>query len=247
MNKFTDFKVALLIDGDNAQPKLLENILEEVSKKGQITIRRIYGDWTKSRMNSWKKLLNANAIQPIQQFSYTVGKNSTDSTLIIDAMDILHSKSVNGFCIVSSDSDYTRLATRIREEGFLVMGIGESKTPEAFVKACEIFIYTENLILGEQIRDEKEKETIRKTHRNNPAFNKMLSLLRKAFFMVVQDNETAYLGDVGNALRKLDSGFDTRAFGHNTLLSLIKSLKEKFDVAYEDGGTSIYIKMKTKK
>ena len=138
-------KVALLIDGDNAQPSLIGKILAEVGKYGSITIRRIYGDWTTANMRGWNDTLNNNAIQPIQQFHYTTGKNATDSSLIIDAMDVLHGHLVEGFCIVSSDSDYTRLATRIREMGVFVMGIGKRTTPKAFVNACNVFIYTENL------------------------------------------------------------------------------------------------------
>src|SRR3954464_7315329 len=138
-------KIALLIDGDNASAKLLSQVLAEASKYGKVTIRRVYGDWTTPHMNNWKHSLNELAINPIQKFSYTKGKNSTDSALIIDAMDIMHDKLVDGFCIVSSDSDYTGIAHRIREEGLYVMGIGRSHTPEAFVKACENFTYTEIL------------------------------------------------------------------------------------------------------
>jgi len=138
-------KFAVLIDGDNAQASLLPEILTEVSKVGLITIKRIYGDWTTTNMNSWKESLHKHAIQPMQQFRYTVGKNATDSAMIIDAMDLLHTNDVDGFCIVSSDSDYTRLATRIREEGLFVIGVGEKKTPEAFRNACNQFIYCENL------------------------------------------------------------------------------------------------------
>src|SRR5512136_790671 len=139
-------RIVLLIDGDNAQPSLIGKILTEAGKYGSVTIRRIYGDWTKANMSGWKETLNNYAIQPIQQFRYTIGKNATDSALIIDAMDILHSRLVDGFCVVSSDSDYPRLATRIREMGIFVMGIGKKKTPKAFVNACNIFIYTENLV-----------------------------------------------------------------------------------------------------
>src|SRR6185312_9091004 len=142
-------RIALLVDGDNAQSKMMDLILEEASKYGKVTIRRVYGDWTTQHMNHWKSLLNEMAFNPIQKFSYTTGKNSTDSALIIDAMDILHARQVDGFCIVSSDSDYTGLAKRIREEGVFVMGIGEKKTPNAFVKSCEIFTYVENLEVTE--------------------------------------------------------------------------------------------------
>lgn len=140
------FNIAVLIDGDNAQAKLVKEIIEEVSIYGKATIRRIYGDWTNSHMNSWKEKINQYSINPIQKFSYTSGKNSTDSSLIIDAMDILYAGNIDGFCIVSSDSDYTGLAKRIREEGLFVMGIGKSTTPIAFVNSCEIFTFTENLV-----------------------------------------------------------------------------------------------------
>ncbi|MDZ4158667.1 MAG: NYN domain-containing protein, partial [Anaerolineaceae bacterium] len=139
-------RVAMLIDGDNAQPSLIEKMLAEASKYGLVTIRRIYGDWTTSSMGGWKDGLQTYAIQPIQQFRYTIGKNATDSAMIIDAMDILYTGGVDGFCLVSSDSDYTRLATRIREKGFFVMGIGKKTTPRAFVNACDVFVYTQNLM-----------------------------------------------------------------------------------------------------
>src|ERR1041384_5694886 len=153
-------KIAILIDGDNAQSSLLPQMLVEAGRHGQVTVRRIYGDWTTSNMNSWKETLNYHAFQPIQQFRYTVGKNVTDSAMIIDAMDILHSGVVDGFCLVSSDSDYTRLATRIREAGIFVMGIGEKKTPKAFVNACDLFVYTENLV--------QEKKAIQQRRSQSP-------------------------------------------------------------------------------
>lgn len=145
MNEVRSFNIALLIDGDNAQPDLLKFILAEAGRYGKVTIRRIYGDWTINNMKGWKDQVNSYAIRPMQQFSYTKGKNSTDSAMIIDAMDILNKKLVDGFCLVSSDSDYAGIANRIREEGVFVMGIGRANTPEAFQKACEIFIFTENL------------------------------------------------------------------------------------------------------
>ena len=150
----TKFNIAVLIDGDNAQAKLIKEIIEEVSKYGKATIRRIYGDWTNNQMNSWKEIINQYSINPIQKFAYTTGKNSTDSSLIIDAMDILHGQNVDGFCIVSSDSDYTGLAKRIREEGLFVMGIGRRKTPIAFVNSCEIFTFAENLLPEIELAEE---------------------------------------------------------------------------------------------
>ena len=137
--------IAMLIDGDNAQPSLIEHVLAETTKYGVVTTRRVYGDWTTPNMSGWKDSLHSYAVQPMQQFRYTVGKNATDSALIIDAMDLLHGGTVGGFCIVSSDSDYTRLATRIREQDPFVMGVGRANTPKSFVNACEVFVYTENL------------------------------------------------------------------------------------------------------
>src|SRR5512135_1906348 len=152
-------KIAVLIDGDNAQSSLLPQMLVEAGRHGQVTVRRIYGDWTTNNMNSWKETLNYHAFQPIQQFRYTIGKNATDSAMIIDAMDLLHSGVVDGFCLVSSDSDYTRLATRIRETGIFVMGIGEKKTPKAFVNACDLFVYTENLVAEKKATQQKQLHT----------------------------------------------------------------------------------------
>ena len=145
INKLAAGAWPVLIDGDNAQPSMINKMLAEASRYGTLTIRRIYGDWTTANMGGWKDNLQSYAIQPIQQFRYTIGKNATDSAMIIDAMDLLYSGVVDGFCLVSSDSDYTRLATRIREKGFFVMGIGQKKTPRAFVSACDVFVYTENL------------------------------------------------------------------------------------------------------
>ena len=224
MNKIN--KIALLVDGDNAQPKLLNLILEEASKYGKVTIRRVYGDWTKPQMNSWKNLLNEMAFNPIQKFSYTSGKNSTDSALIIDAMDILHDDLVEGFCIVSSDSDYTGLAKRIREEGIFVMGIGEQKTPSAFVKSCEIFTYSENLEVVEVAEAKVEKpasKTIRKLKSKTPP---NLSLINKAFDMSTNESNEVNVSTLGLNLRKLDPSFDSRTYGYKTLTALFTSLGE---------------------
>lgn len=163
MNEVSSFNIALLIDGDNAQPDLLKFILAEAGRYGKVTIRRIYGDWTISNMKGWKDQINSHAVRPMQQFSYTKGKNSTDSAMIIDAMDILNKKLVDGFCLVSSDSDYTGIANRIREEGVFVMGIGRANTPEAFQKACEIFIFTENLNPDDTAKEGVKEKPKRKT------------------------------------------------------------------------------------
>lgn len=213
-------KIALLIDGDNAQSKILEEILDEAAKYGKVTIRRVYGDWTKPQMTQWKKLLNEMAFSPIQKFSYTTGKNSTDSALIIDAMDILHDGVVDGFCIVSSDSDYTGLAKRIREEGVFVMGIGEEKTPVAFVKSCEVFTYVENLDVKSENEEKKKKEKQTKKQTINKR------LINKAFDMSTNDSDDAYISTIGSNLRKLDPTFDVRAYGCRTLTQFFEKLKE---------------------
>lgn len=237
MDNKTKFNIAVLIDGDNAQAKLIKEILEEVSRYGKATIRRIYGDWTTQQMNSWKDLINQYSINPIQKFSYTTGKNSTDSAMIIDAMDILHSKSVDGFCIVSSDSDYTGLAKRIREEGMFVMGIGERKTPTAFVKSCEIFTFSENL-QPKQEKPVSSRTPKRIVKRNEVSTEKVelkeasklgpedLSLLDKAFEISTNTNEEdeTYIAHIGSTLRKIDPSFDPRSYGFRTLTQLFASI-----------------------
>jgi uncharacterized LabA/DUF88 family protein len=214
-------RFAVLIDGDNAQASLLPQILAEVSKVGLITVKRIYGDWTTTSMNSWKKSLHKHAIQPMQQFRYTVGKNSTDSAMIIDAMDLLHSHNVGGFCIVASDSDYTRLATRIREEGLLVIGVGEKKTPEAFINACNQFIYCENLTAPRAARKTTAKE-------EKPDVSDPLNLLLEGFNLAAKEEEWLHLAALGHVLRQLDPAFDPRTYGHQRLQSLIKRYPETF-------------------
>ncbi len=208
----------MLVDGDNAQPSLIEHILAEIAKYGIVTTRRIYGDWTLSQMKGWKDSLHTSAIQPIQQFRYTVGKNATDSALIIDAMDLLHAGTVDGFCIVSSDSDYTRLATRIREQGLFVMGIGQSQTPESFVKACEIFVHTENL-------DRSAEHAPKAPESDRPEWT---PTVEQAIEMAIQDDGWASLGVVGTNIRKLDPAFDSRSYGYKQLSLLIKSHPELF-------------------
>ena len=220
-------KIALLVDGDNAQPRLLNLILEEASKYGKVTIRRVYGDWTTPHMNSWKSMLNEMAINPIQKFSYTSGKNSTDSALIIDAMDILHDELVDGFCIVSSDSDYTGLAKRIREDGVFVMGIGEKKTPNAFVKSCEIFTFVENLLPKEE-EEKSPKKPLPKKKQEKPA-GLDLRLIDKAFDMSANESDESYISSIGLNLRKLDPSFDVRSYGYKTLTQMFQKLPE-FDV-----------------
>jgi uncharacterized LabA/DUF88 family protein/Fe-S-cluster formation regulator IscX/YfhJ len=268
-------KVALLIDGDNAQPSLIGQILTEAGKYGLVTIRRIYGDWTTVNMSGWKNALHDSAIQPIQQFRYTIGKNATDSAMIIDAMDILHGHLVDGFCIVSSDSDYTRLATRIREMGFFVMGIGKRSTPKAFVNGCNLFIYTENLVPrgrerepretrrrdrggagrkggGKETREQKEEREEHEDREDRAdAAGKFdpVPLLKGAFDMAVHEDGWANLGEIGFYLRQLDPGFDPRTYGFKQLSQLINSQTSLFDVhsrGEEGGGAAIYIRLREK-
>jgi len=243
-------KIAILIDGDNAQPGLLPQMLMEAGKYGLVTVRRIYGDWTTANMNSWKDVLNYHAIQPIQQFRYTVGKNATDSAMIIDAMDLLHSGLVDGFCLVSSDSDYTRLATRIRESGIFVMGIGAKKTPKPFVNACDVFVYTENL--EAEKKSEAQPPSRRGAHKTTKTETEqetepeVMGILRKAYEMAAQEDGWARLDHMGNMLHQLDPGFDPRTYGHRQLSRLIAGYKEYFQIRTQeiDGSTLFYVRLK---
>ena len=251
------FNIAVLIDGDNAQAKLIKEIIEEVSKYGKATIRRIYGDWTTPHMNSWKEIINQYSINPIQKFSYTTGKNSTDSSLIIDAMDILHSQNADGFCIVSSDSDYTGLAKRIREEGLFVMGIGRRTTPIAFVNSCDIFTFTENLSLDSDLADEKievkKKNTTTKLKQATPKLLEKIeielkqpqkvglpelniAIIDKAFEISTNEEDEAYISKVGSSLRKMDPSFDSRTYGFKTLTQLFESIDKYMIVKNEVNG-----------
>ena len=240
-------KIAMLIDGDNAQSSLLAQMLVEAGRHGQVTVRRIYGDWTTNNMNSWKDTLNYHAFQPIQQFRYTVGKNATDSAMIIDAMDILHSGVVEGFCLVSSDSDYTRLATRIRETGIFVMGIGEKKTPKAFVNACDVFVFTENLVKEKKSTPQKKTSAKSKTKKKETKEElDPLHILSQAFEMSVGEDGWAPLASMGQAVYQVDPSFDPRTYGHKQLSRMIAKLKDRFEMrSQEVGGTSVmYVKMK---
>ncbi|MET0393862.1 MAG: NYN domain-containing protein [Chitinophagaceae bacterium] len=233
MPKKTDL-IALLVDGDNAQAKLLKPIIEEVSKYGKVTIRRIYGDWTSPGMGSWKKTLNDVSFTPIQKFSYTVGKNSTDSSLIIDAMDILHAGTVDGFCIVSSDSDYTGLAKRIREEGIFVMGIGEKRTPTAFVQSCEIFTFCETIAPAPEPAPKQTTKIKTTAKPQRPIFAKIdQDIINKAYDASSNEQEEAYISTLGFHIRRLDPSFDARAFGYKTLTQLMASLPE-YELLYKE-------------
>ena len=245
-------RIAVLIDGDNAQSALLPQMLVEAGRHGQVTVRRIYGDWTTNNMNSWKETLNYHAFQPIQQFRYTVGKNATDSAMIIDAMDIMHSGVVDGFCLVSSDSDYTRLATRIRETGIFVMGIGEKKTPKPFVNACDLFVYTENLVEESKATQQKRTQATRakKTTKEGAEPEKEeldpMPVLSQAFEMAVGQDGWARLDVMGNAIYQVDPGFDPRTYGHKQLSRMLNKLKDRFEMRTQDieGQLIFYVRMK---
>lgn len=234
--------LAFLVDGDNASASLLSEMLAEVSKYGELTIRKVYGDWTSSQMKSWKKVLQEHALNPMQQFPNTVGKNATDSAMIIDAMDILHSDLVGGFCIVSSDSDYTRLATRIREAGLLVVGIGRSKTPSSFRQACHVFVATENLGVA---KDQKTKSG-RIKKQIGQSLDEAMEILEQAWELVVQDDGLTNMAELGIALRRLNSAFDPRTYGYSKLVDLIQAIPDVFVVERrkELGTGAVYVRKK---
>jgi hypothetical protein len=217
--------LAVLIDSDNAQAAVISDLLAEVSQVGTATVKRAYGDWTTPQLGSWKEVLNVHAIVPVQQFSYTSGKNATDSALIIDAMDLLHSGRVDGFCLVSSDSDFTRLATRIREQGLLVIGFGERKTPKAFVAACDRFLYTDILRSsgGGSGPADSPRRSADSSDDHTGAVPPLRPFLSEAITAVTQDDGWAPLGMVGSLLQKNDPSFDARNYGFRKLSELVKA------------------------
>lgn len=243
-----NLNLAVLIDGDNIPSAYIKEMMEEIAKYGNPTIKRIYGDWTKPHLTKWKNLLLENAITPIQQYGYTTGKNATDSAMIIDAMDILYSGKVNGFCLVSSDSDFTRLATRLREAGMQVFGIGEKKTPNPFIVACDKFIYIEIL------KNQPEESTTDATgNKSQPKDNvdkitqKEIKLISSTISDLEDDDGWAFLGDVGGLLQKKQPNFDSRNYGYQKLTPLIKSIKN-FEIEQREtaGGRTklIYVRVK---
>jgi uncharacterized LabA/DUF88 family protein len=231
MQNLNDLRLAVLIDADNIPYKKVKEMMEEVALYGIPTFKRIYGDWTQPNLIGWKKVLLENAITPIQQYSYTVGKNSSDSALIIDAMDILYSGKVDGFCIVSSDSDFTRLAIRLREAGMKVIGIGEKKTPNPFIIACDKFIYLEVIQNQEDPTEIEEKENNKvepKQRRKNVKIRipeNIIGSIKNTIDTVADDDGWAFLGDVGNLILKKKPDFDPRNYGYQKLSTLIKSIK----------------------
>lgn len=248
-----DLKLAVLIDADNVPYANVREMFEEIAKYGTPTFKRIYADWTKPTVSGWKKVLLENAITPIQQYSYSTGKNASDSALIIDAMDILYTGKVDGFCIVSSDSDFTRLATRLREAGMKVIGIGEKKTLNPFITACDKFIYLE--ILKPQVEREPEVPGKKESKAKPQPAKQPLSKIDPAIIKLVSDSITdladengwAFLGDLGNLLMKKKPDFDTRNYGFLKMLPLIKSMN-RFEIDERDSGNNnikhIYLRKK---
>ena len=270
MSENNSFKLALLIDADNTTSKLIGEIISEAGKYGKVTIRRAYGDFTSEHLKNWKNELNKYAIRPMQKFAYTTGKNSTDSAMIIDAMDIMYSEVVNGFCIASSDSDYTGLALRMREEGLLVLGIGRSNTPEAFQKSCEVFVFTENLTEQDAGEEGAPQRKARKPLRTRPEGSSPaskplsitlegkkeqgrvvsridkkpinISILNRAVEMALNDEGLAHMSQVKEKIKILDPTFDTRTYGFNSISALFKSMPGRFEIVMK--GALPYIKQK---
>ena len=224
-------KLAVLIDADNAQPGIVGGLLIEIANYGTASVKRVYGDWTSPNLKGWKEVLLDYSIQPIQQFAYTTGKNATDSAMVIDAMDLLYTGKFDGFCLVSSDSDFTRLASRIRESGLLVYGFGEQKTPSAFTSACDKFIYTEVL----HAKTDESKAITRKTTAELKQDSKLVSLLRNAVEASSDETGWAALDAVGNNIAKQSPEFDSRNYGYGKL-SLLVIATELFEVREREHG-----------
>jgi len=245
-----DIKLAVLIDGDNIPSKYIKEMMEEITKYGTPTIKRIYGDWTNPYLSKWKNILLENAITPIQQYGYTTGKNATDSAMIIDAMDILYSEKVNGFCLVSSDSDFTKLATRLREAGLVVYGIGEKKTPNPFIVACDKFIYLEILKTAEDDETQNGKPKVKKASIDKIT-PKVVRFLKNSVEDAADEDGWAFMGDVGSLLLKKQPNFDARNFGFEKLTPLFKSLNQ-FEIEQRERSKSsgrfklIYVRNKQK-
>ncbi len=246
MTNGTAQKLAVLIDADNAQPSIVVGLLAEIAKYGTANVKRIYGDWTGSRLKGWKEVLLLHSIQPIQQFGYTTGKNATDSAMIIDAMDLLYTNKFDGFCIVSSDSDFTKLASRIREFGLVVYGFGERKTPEAFVSACDKFIYTEVLLSKEDDHPSIKRKSANELKQDT----KLVNLLRNAVEASSDDSGWAHLAPVGSNIAKQAPDFDPRNYGYKKLGELVAATKlfEIDERPVGDGQSkAVYLKDKRKK
>ena len=243
MTEDSSARLAVLIDADNANASLCTELMSEISKHGNATVRRAYGNWTTTNLQGWKEHLHKHAIQPIQQFSYTSGKNSTDSSLIIDAMDLLHGGNLEGFCIVSSDSDFTRLATRIRENGLSVIGFGQQKTPEAFIAACNRFVFLE--VISKKPQD----SSVPPKQKGKKNFKELLEILGTAIDAVSRDDGWSPLGRVGDNLNKNHPSFDPRNYGYQKLGQLVRSLNwiDVREINDKDGSGTVFLYVRRKK
>ncbi|MDN3594478.1 NYN domain-containing protein [Zunongwangia endophytica] len=239
-----DNNLAVLIDGDNIPSAYVKEMMEEIAKHGNPTIKRIYGDWTNPHLSKWKSVLLENAVSPIQQYGYTQGKNATDSAMIIDAMDILYSNKVDGFCLVSSDSDFTRLATRLREAGKRVIGIGEKKTPDPFIVACDRFIYLE--ILKNKDKEEEQPEAVKGKQNKKSNVDRLtprvIKYIANTISDVADDDGWAFMGDVGSLLQKKQPNFDSRNYGYQKLTPMIASI-DKFEIESRENNNNSKFKL----
>jgi uncharacterized LabA/DUF88 family protein len=238
-------RLAVLIDADNAQASIVEELLGEIAQYGVASVKRIYGDWTDTRLKGWKSALLEHGINPVQQFAYTTGKNATDSALIIDAMDLLYTDKLDGFCIISSDSDFTRLASRIRESGLKVYGFGEKKTPKAFMSACDKFIYTEILRKCDDSPETKQKRIPPKTQKIDL---KVLNMLRHAVDDTADEAGWSHLGSVGQNVLNKSPEFDPRNYGFKKLRDLLENTKlfefKDVDPLVHNSGVRVRVKRK---
>jgi uncharacterized LabA/DUF88 family protein len=241
-------RLAVLIDGDNTTPTIIEALLAEIAKYGSATVKRAYGDWTTQNLRGWKEVINAHAIQPMQQFAYTTGKNATDSALIIDAMDLLYTGNLDGFCLVSSDSDFTKLASRLRESGKAVYGFGEPKTPQSLVAACDKFVYLD-VLRSAQKSEQASEETrqsapARKTSAELRQDAKLVKLLRESIDVASDDDGWGHLGQVGTYVVKQAPDFDSRNWGYAKLVDLVTAI-ELFEVR-RPAGQGVQVREKPK-
>lgn len=241
-------RIAMLVDGDNAQPGLLGHALAETAKHGDVITRRVYGNWTNSGKSTWKKAIHEHAALPVQQFAYIPGKNATDIALIIEAMDLLHSGTVDGLCVVSSDSDYTRLAIRIREQGMFMMGVGRADTPESFQNACEVFVHTEQFA-PEKAKAAKQKSAAAQAAPQSGGDGKAavadfswIPLVKQAIKNAKSSDGRVHLSVVRNQAKQIDSTFDSKKYGFGQLHKLIRSRPDDFEVT--GAQSSIYVKAK---
>lgn len=239
-------KLAVLIDAENAQPSIVDGLMAEIANYGTASVKRIYGDWTGPSLKGWKEVLLQHSIQPIQQFLYTKGKNATDSALIIDAMDLLYTGHFDGFCLVSSDSDFTKLASRIRESGLQVYGFGEQKTPSPFVAACDKFIYTEVL----RAKTDEDEQIVKKSSSELKQDAKLVALLRNAVEASSDESGWAHLAPVGSNIAKQSPDFDPRNYGYGKLGELVAATN-LFDIEKRQidktNSKTIYLRDRRKK